>query len=73
MLEVAELLEYLCDILGERHMARGQLDIYRVGLDTRILNRITNSLVDYPTLIHPSVWIGKSSWKSAKDVSSAQV
>lgn len=24
----------------------------------KILNRITNSLVDYPTLIHPSVWIG---------------
>lgn len=24
----------------------------------KILNRITNPLVDYPTLIHPSVWIG---------------
>lgn len=24
----------------------------------RVLERITNPLVDYPTLIHPSVWIG---------------
>lgn len=24
----------------------------------RILDKITNSLVDYPTLIHPTVWIG---------------
>lgn len=24
----------------------------------RILEKITNSLVDYPTLIHPTVWIG---------------
>ena len=24
----------------------------------KVLNKITNPLIDYPTLIHPSVWIG---------------
>ena len=24
----------------------------------RVLDRLTNTLIDYPTLIHPSVWIG---------------
>ena len=28
------------------------------GLKKKILDKITNPLVDYPTLIHPSVWIG---------------
>lgn len=28
------------------------------GIKKKILDKITNPLVDYPTLIHPSVWIG---------------
>lgn len=28
------------------------------GIKKKILDKITNPLVDYPTLIHPSVWVG---------------